>query len=130
MIMVDILSREERLITRISAVRRDDVELAEGKGANLGELTQGGFPVPDGFIVSIDAYATVVADAGLAAVIAEGLATGSRRCGRPRRDRLARRDRGAGVRHPGVIATGSGTSVLAEGQRITVEGDTGLVTAA
>jgi phosphohistidine swiveling domain-containing protein len=71
MIMVDILARrQERLITRIGAVRRDDVELAGGKGANLGELMQAGFPVPDGFIVSTDAYATVVEQAGLAATIA------------------------------------------------------------
>jgi rifampicin phosphotransferase len=77
MIMVDTLARrEEGLITKISAVRRDDLELAGGKGANLGELMQGGFPVPDGFIVSTEAYATVVAEAGLAAVIAEGLAAG------------------------------------------------------
>jgi phosphohistidine swiveling domain-containing protein len=77
MIMVDTLSRrEERLVTPISAMRRDDLELAGGKGANLGELMQGGFPVPDGFIVSTEAYATVVEEAGLAAVIADGLAAG------------------------------------------------------
>ena len=45
MIMVDTLAgREERLVTPISAMRRDDLELAGGKGANLGELMQGGFP--------------------------------------------------------------------------------------
>jgi rifampicin phosphotransferase len=77
MIMVDTLARrEERLVTPISAVRRDDLELVGGKGANLGELKQGGFPVPDGFIVSTEAYATVVEESGLAAVIADGLAAG------------------------------------------------------
>ncbi len=75
--MVDMLARrEERLITPISAVRRHDVELVGGKGANLGELLQGGFPVPDGFIVSTEAYATVVAESGIAAVIADGIAAG------------------------------------------------------
>jgi Pyruvate phosphate dikinase, AMP/ATP-binding domain len=75
--MVDMLARsEERLITRISAVRRDDLELVGGKGANLGELMQAGFPVPDGFIVSTEAYATVVEEAALATVIANGLAAG------------------------------------------------------
>ena len=75
--MVDTLARrEERLVTPISAVRRDDLELAGGKGANLGELMQGRFPVPDGFIVSTEAYATVVEASGLAAVIAEGVAAG------------------------------------------------------
>ncbi|HEX3206429.1 MAG TPA: PEP/pyruvate-binding domain-containing protein, partial [Propionibacteriaceae bacterium] len=73
--MVDTLAgREERLVTPIGAMRGDDLELAGGKGANLGELMQGGFPVPDGFIVSTEAYATVVAQGGLAAVIAEGIA--------------------------------------------------------
>jgi rifampicin phosphotransferase len=77
MIMVDILARrQERPITWIGAVRRDDVELAGGKGANLGELMQAGFPVPDGFIVSTEAYATAVEQAGLAAVIVDGLAAG------------------------------------------------------
>jgi phosphohistidine swiveling domain-containing protein len=75
MIMVDTLARhEERLVAPIGSVRRDDAELVGGKGANLGDLIHGGFPVPDGFIVSTDAYATVVEEAGLAAVIADGLA--------------------------------------------------------
>jgi rifampicin phosphotransferase len=75
--MVDTLARRQAwLITRIGAVRRNDVELAGGKGANLGELVQAGFSVPDGFIVSTEAYATVVEHAGLGAVIADGLAAG------------------------------------------------------
>jgi rifampicin phosphotransferase len=75
--MVDMIARrEERLVTRINAVGRDDLELAGGKGANLGELMRAGFPVPDGFIISTEAYATVVADAGLAEVIAAGLDAG------------------------------------------------------
>jgi phosphohistidine swiveling domain-containing protein len=77
MIMVDILARrQERLITRIRAVRRDDLELAGGKGANLGDLMQADFPVPDGFIVSTEAYATAVEQASLAPVIIDGLAAG------------------------------------------------------
>jgi rifampicin phosphotransferase len=73
--MVDtIAQREQRLVARINTVRRDDLELAGGKGANLGELIAAGFPVPDGFIVSTKAYATVVEEAGLAPVIDAGLA--------------------------------------------------------
>ena len=65
--MVDTLARrQERLVALISAVRRSDLELVGGKGANLGEMMQAGFPVPDGFIVSTEAYAAVVEDAGLA----------------------------------------------------------------
>jgi phosphohistidine swiveling domain-containing protein len=73
--MVDTIARrQERLVTRIDAVGRDDLELAGGKGANLSELMRAGFPVPDGFIVSTEAYAMVVEDAGLADVITAGLA--------------------------------------------------------
>ena len=35
---------------------REDVAVAGGKGANLGELTAGGFPVPPGFVVTAGAY--------------------------------------------------------------------------
>jgi phosphohistidine swiveling domain-containing protein len=75
--MVDtIAQREQRIVARINTVRRDDLELAGGKGANLGELMAAGFPVPDGFIVSTEAYATVVEEAGLAPVIDAGPAAG------------------------------------------------------
>ncbi|HET8820633.1 MAG TPA: phosphoenolpyruvate synthase [Thermoleophilaceae bacterium] len=36
---------------------RDDVAFAGGKGANLGELTAAGFPVPPGFVIGAAAYA-------------------------------------------------------------------------
>ena len=41
----------------------DDVEVAGGKGANLGELTQAGLPVPPGFVVTAPAYLEAM-DAG------------------------------------------------------------------
>ena len=37
-------------------VDKDDVALVGGKGANLGELTKAGLPVPPGFIVTSEAY--------------------------------------------------------------------------
>ncbi len=37
-------------------LRKDDIDLAGGKGANLGELTQAGAPVPPGFVVLSSAY--------------------------------------------------------------------------
>lgn len=37
-------------------IGRHDVAVAGGKGANLGELTKAGFPVPDGFVITADAY--------------------------------------------------------------------------
>ncbi|MBS1868379.1 MAG: phosphoenolpyruvate synthase [Actinobacteria bacterium] len=38
---------------------RDDVDWAGGKGANLGELTRAGLPVPPGFVVGAPAYAAM-----------------------------------------------------------------------
>jgi rifampicin phosphotransferase len=54
----------------LAAVGRDDIAAAGGKGANLGELVRAGFPVPDGAVVTTDAYAAVVEHAGLAPAVA------------------------------------------------------------
>jgi len=37
-------------------IKKDDILSAGGKGANLGELTAAGFPVPPGFVVKAEAY--------------------------------------------------------------------------
>lgn len=47
----------ETLVAPLRAFGRDDLALAGGKGANLGELVRAGFPVPDGFVVTTQAYA-------------------------------------------------------------------------
>lgn len=39
-------------------IRKDDVMTAGGKGANLGEMTAAGIAVPDGFVITADAYRT------------------------------------------------------------------------
>ena len=52
---------------------RADVDFAGGKGANLGELTAAGLPVPPGFVVGAPAYATFVDETGLRDRIAAGL---------------------------------------------------------
>jgi pyruvate, water dikinase len=44
---------------------RDDVAYAGGKGANLGELTAAGLPVPDGFVIGAPAYAAYCDETGL-----------------------------------------------------------------
>jgi len=44
---------------------RSDVGFAGGKGANLGELTAAGLPVPPGFVVGAPAYAAFVDGTGL-----------------------------------------------------------------
>jgi len=58
-----------------ASLRRDDVPYAGGKGANLGELTAAGLPVPDGFVVGASAYATYCAETGLRERLAELLDT-------------------------------------------------------
>ena len=62
------------LIVPFSAARRTDVPRLGGKGANLGEMTNAGLPVPPGFVVAIDAYAMFCAENELGAVIESALA--------------------------------------------------------
>ena len=65
---------------RVQAVRRfadlrvGDVDYAGGKGANLGELTAAGLPVPPGFVVGAPAYAAFCEETGLRARLDELLA--------------------------------------------------------
>ncbi|HEY6683038.1 MAG TPA: PEP/pyruvate-binding domain-containing protein [Propionibacteriaceae bacterium] len=44
---------------------RDDIARAGGKGANLGELIKAGFDVPDGFVLTTEAYAAALEAAQL-----------------------------------------------------------------
>lgn len=55
-------------------IGREHVPLAGGKGANLGELTRAGIPVPPGFIVTTGAYVSYLADANLSDKLASLLA--------------------------------------------------------
>ncbi|EKD86262.1 MAG: hypothetical protein ACD_37C00384G0002, partial [uncultured bacterium] len=48
-----------------SEVDKNDIALVGGKGANLGEMTQAGFPVPNGFIVTAQAYYAFLKDNNL-----------------------------------------------------------------
>lgn len=52
-----------------------ELPLVGGKAMNLARLAGGGFKVPDGFIVSVNAYSDFVAHGGLARIIAEEIAT-------------------------------------------------------
>jgi len=55
---------------------RGDLALAGGKGANLGELVNAGFPVPRGFAVTTDAYDLVLKESGLGRTISAALEEG------------------------------------------------------
>ncbi|MFH1255782.1 MAG: phosphoenolpyruvate synthase [Candidatus Diapherotrites archaeon] len=46
-------------------VGKDDVGTAGGKASNLGEMTNAGFPVPPGFVVSAQAYFAFIERTGL-----------------------------------------------------------------
>jgi len=54
-------------------VGKNDGSLVGGKGANLGELTKAGFPVPPGFIITSKAYFDYVKENGLEAKIKKAL---------------------------------------------------------
>ena len=43
-------------VERFENISKDDIGIAGGKGANLGELTQAGIPVPPGFVITAETY--------------------------------------------------------------------------
>ena len=49
----------------LAGLRAADVAIAGGKGANLGALVAGGFPVPDGFVLTTAAYDAAARVAGV-----------------------------------------------------------------
>ncbi len=55
----------EKLCTMFAEICRNDVPLAGGKGANLGEMTRAGLPVPPGFVICAPAYREIIEACGL-----------------------------------------------------------------
>ncbi len=45
-----------KYVAWFSEISKDDVPIAGGKGANLGEMSQIGLPIPPGFVVTADTY--------------------------------------------------------------------------
>lgn len=66
---------EKKPIGVLADFGADDLALAGGKGANLGELVRQGFPVPAGFVVTTDAYTALLADSGVGARLDQLLVT-------------------------------------------------------
>jgi len=62
---------ETKNILWFSEVGKGDGALVGGKGANLGELTTAGFPVPGGFIVTAQAYFDFLERTGLKSQISD-----------------------------------------------------------
>lgn len=69
-------NKEVKNIVWFSEIGKEDGAIVGGKGANLGELTRAGFPVPPGFVVTAKAYFDYIEETGLKdkiAKILEGL---------------------------------------------------------
>src|SRR5574341_1505765 len=56
-------------------LRISDVGRAGGKGANLGELTDAGLPVPEGFVITAGAYLAAIDEAGVRAELRDAAAS-------------------------------------------------------
>jgi pyruvate,water dikinase len=61
----------EDAVRPFASLGRADVAYAGGKGANLGELTSAGLPVPAGFVIGAPAYAAYCLETGLRDRLAE-----------------------------------------------------------
>lgn len=60
-------------VLKFNEIDREDIGLVGGKGANLGEMTRAGFPVPNGFCVTAQAYREMVKFNGFDSKIREML---------------------------------------------------------
>lgn len=65
--------KKQKLILWFSEAHKEDIPLVGGKGANLGELYNAKIPVPNGFIVTADAYFYFLEKTNLKAKIANAL---------------------------------------------------------
>ena len=59
------MDENKREIVWFKEVGKDDVGVVGGKGANLGEMTNAGIPVPPGFIITANAYYDYVEESGI-----------------------------------------------------------------
>lgn len=53
------------MILNFNQIKKEDVMVAGGKGANLGELTSIGVNVPTGFVITSDVYRTFIKENGI-----------------------------------------------------------------
>ncbi|MCX2929443.1 PEP-utilizing enzyme [Mycobacterium sp. CVI_P3] len=63
------MDRVGAVITALDDPQTREPSRSGGKGANLAAMTLAGLPVPDGFVVTTDAYRTFIHDHGLESVI-------------------------------------------------------------
>ena len=60
------MPEDRKAVVWFNEVGKGDIALVGGKGANLGEMTNAGIPVPPGFIVTATAYYNFIEKSGLA----------------------------------------------------------------
>ena len=75
------------LVSRFEEVRLGDAASVGGKGANLGEMTAAGLPIPPGFVVTAEAYLHAVEGGGIGSGFATVSVPPRRRSTTPRRCR-------------------------------------------
>jgi pyruvate,water dikinase len=80
-------SSREAIVTRyvigIQELGRADVGVAGGKGANLGELTRAGLPVPPGFVVTAEAFLSSMEQGGVRSEVRDLAARGAAEADQP-----------------------------------------------
>ncbi|MFC2015095.1 phosphoenolpyruvate synthase [Chloroflexota bacterium] len=59
------MRESQKVVIWFEEVNKQDIPLVGGKGANLGEMTNAGIPVPPGFIVSASAYFDFIDKSGI-----------------------------------------------------------------
>ena len=65
------MTTKPALVLPFSQIRKEDIPLVGGKGANLGEMFNFGIPVPNGFVVTAQAYEYIIDHNAMAPVIQE-----------------------------------------------------------
>lgn len=63
----------QQYIRWFEEIDREAVPVVGGKGANLGEMTRAGLPVPPGFVVTVDAYRQIIGQGKLGTQIQDRL---------------------------------------------------------
>jgi phosphoenolpyruvate synthase/pyruvate phosphate dikinase len=51
-------------VLEFQRIDKSSLPIVGGKGANLGEMTRAGFPVPNGFCVTTSAYSAFIEQSG------------------------------------------------------------------
>jgi len=67
------MKKEGGYVAWLSELRKKDIKLVGGKGANLGEMFNSGFPVPQAFVVTTNAYNYFLEKTGIRGKIDEML---------------------------------------------------------